>query len=663
MPTYGKIKVNTLTYDASGTATDVPISTIATDTDLALKANLAGPTFTGTINGASLILSGDLTVNGSTTTIDTTTLQVEDKNIQIGKVSTPSNATADGGGITLLGGSDGDKTINWVNSTDAWTFSENINIAANKKLGIGGANYGTSGQVLTSGGSGAAPTWSNLPAAGATIDLVADGAIAAGKAVIVNSSGKAEQVKFQATMQNSGPSIYIGQTTFQNNEIHSSDICYDPDLSTTLDKSVFWMIYRHTADSAKMKLKAALGSGWPQDLGDTVELNSSGATSIGSESIAYDTHNDKVICAYRANNKLNMRTATVTGTASSAITLNTEVELYNGGYDPRIAYASNGKFLVIYKVSSSSYEAKVGTIASNGTITFGTAAAWLSGSEAFRICVSYGSNIDKFLIAYAKASDSQHGYCRVATISGTSVSYGTEVEFENVNCEAIDVDWDTKNQKFVVIYASDSTQYLYARQGTVSGTSISFGNATQISGNFGATNCKLAFSPLSNTFLATYKKSTNSNRMSARNFEINGSGFTVASTEATNLSPDALTQKYGLAVPTLVDSNEAYLFAGYTMAKASNGDGLVARLNYMDPGSNLTSTRNNFVGFAPSAVNDGATGTFNLPGNTVGNQSGLTAGSGYALTNDGTLGAANSLTNSNVGITALTSTTGIIRGY
>ena len=30
------------------------------------------------------------------------------------------------------------------------------------QLGIGGANYGTSGQVLTSGGSGSAATWSTI---------------------------------------------------------------------------------------------------------------------------------------------------------------------------------------------------------------------------------------------------------------------------------------------------------------------------------------------------------------------------------------------------------------------------------------------------------------------------------------------------------------------
>ena len=57
-------------------------------------------------------------------------LDVEDKNITIGKVSSPSDSTADGGGLTLKGATD--KTWNWVNSTDAWTSSEHIQVAAGK---------------------------------------------------------------------------------------------------------------------------------------------------------------------------------------------------------------------------------------------------------------------------------------------------------------------------------------------------------------------------------------------------------------------------------------------------------------------------------------------------------------------------------------------------
>ena len=84
----------------------------------------------GTISG-NLIVSGDLTVNGSTTTIDTTTLTVEDKNIELGKVSTPTDTTADGGGITLKGATD--KTFNWIDATDSWTSSEHIAIEGNTK--------------------------------------------------------------------------------------------------------------------------------------------------------------------------------------------------------------------------------------------------------------------------------------------------------------------------------------------------------------------------------------------------------------------------------------------------------------------------------------------------------------------------------------------------
>lgn len=45
--------------------------------------------------------------------------------------------------------------------------SERMRIGPSGQIGIGGANYGTSGQVLTSGGSGAAPSWAN-PSGGIT---------------------------------------------------------------------------------------------------------------------------------------------------------------------------------------------------------------------------------------------------------------------------------------------------------------------------------------------------------------------------------------------------------------------------------------------------------------------------------------------------------------
>ena len=141
-----------------------PVST-AQQTALDLKANLASPTFTGTVAAAALTLSGDLTVNGTTTTINSTTLTVDDKNIVLGDVATPSDVTADGGGFTLKGATD--KTFNWVDATDAWTSSEDLNLLTGKVYKINGTSVlsgttlgsGVTGSSLTSVGTITSGTW------------------------------------------------------------------------------------------------------------------------------------------------------------------------------------------------------------------------------------------------------------------------------------------------------------------------------------------------------------------------------------------------------------------------------------------------------------------------------------------------------------------------
>lgn len=92
-------------------------------------------------NTGTVVIKGDLQVDGTTTTINSTTLSVDDKNIELGSVTTPTDTTADGGGITLKGTTD--KTFSWVNATDAWTSSEHIAIAAGKNLIVNGQSSGS----------------------------------------------------------------------------------------------------------------------------------------------------------------------------------------------------------------------------------------------------------------------------------------------------------------------------------------------------------------------------------------------------------------------------------------------------------------------------------------------------------------------------------------
>ena len=132
--------------------------------------NLAtGNTSLGVTTAASLTVTGDLIVNGTTTTINSTTLTVDDKNLELGSIASPTNVTADGGGITLKGATD--KTFNWVNATTAWTSSEHIAQAAGKTHIFTGA---TSGTITLTPAAVAGTTTLTLPATTGTLVTTGD---------------------------------------------------------------------------------------------------------------------------------------------------------------------------------------------------------------------------------------------------------------------------------------------------------------------------------------------------------------------------------------------------------------------------------------------------------------------------------------------------------
>lgn len=115
--------------------------------------------------GNTLTVTGDLVVNGNTTTLNTSTLTVEDKNVVLANVATPTDTTADGAGISVLG--DTTKTFNWVDATDAWTSSEHLNLLSGKAFYINGTSVlnattlgsGVTGSSLTSVGTIGTGVW------------------------------------------------------------------------------------------------------------------------------------------------------------------------------------------------------------------------------------------------------------------------------------------------------------------------------------------------------------------------------------------------------------------------------------------------------------------------------------------------------------------------
>jgi hypothetical protein len=123
---------------------------------------------TGDFTG-NVTVGGNLTVNGTTTTINSTTLSVDDKNIELGSIASPDNTTADGGGITLRGTTD--KTVIWDAANTNWTSSEHWNLATGKTYKIANVT------LLSPTGLGSTVVNSNLQTVGTLTSLASSGDI------------------------------------------------------------------------------------------------------------------------------------------------------------------------------------------------------------------------------------------------------------------------------------------------------------------------------------------------------------------------------------------------------------------------------------------------------------------------------------------------------
>jgi hypothetical protein len=80
--------------------------------------------FTGTTTVADLTVTGDLTVDGTTTTINSTTLNVDDINITVASGAADA-AAANGAGLTVDGAN---ATFNYASSGDKWTMNKDLDI-------------------------------------------------------------------------------------------------------------------------------------------------------------------------------------------------------------------------------------------------------------------------------------------------------------------------------------------------------------------------------------------------------------------------------------------------------------------------------------------------------------------------------------------------------
>ena len=658
-----------------------------------------GVSITGALTvSTDATITGDLTVSGTTTTINTQTLDVEDKNVVIGKVSSPSDTTADGGGWTLKGASD--KTFNWVNSTDAWTSSEHIHLGDNKKLLVGtgsdlsiyhdGTNSridnGTGAFILrttgsflvqNSGGSevlidadidGAVSLYHNnakkiettsggINVTGAiqvngaalstapTFTATASGTIAADKSLILKTDGKVEQIAETSVSAAQGSEVLPGSTSQNKDYVETFSMGTNRFLAT-------WI---RTGDSNKLYGAIGTVTGTTIVYGSEVRISNHTNTRENTVCACYDSSLDVGYIMFQAGSATQMRGIgfTFSGTGSSATFTQHSTQWSNGGTARQMRCVSDqkGGIYMFYGADSSAPKARCATLASNGAVTAGTEISTF-GSANYNnyntADLAYDSAADR--VAVVRNNGGQDTDAAILSRSGTLASYsgGASLQGQTRGSEAgVRVIYDTKNDQFLLIFRTYAAGSNNETEGTTFYTNAGKNGWTLGSARFVLSNNRF------DDQQADYSES------------LQKAFFFMQNDSAGNTSVITLTGTGGQGGTYSASMDVAFSYNCSSVAGAalSNGKIVLGQRNSSNrfatkvwqiayTATNLES--DNFIGFSAGSYSDGDTATVKIDSNTT-TQSSLTPVKTYYIQRDGTLGIA-AATPSVLGGIALSST-------
>jgi hypothetical protein len=201
---------------------------------------------------------------------------------------------------------------------------------------------------------------------------------------------------------------------------------------------------------------------------------------------------------------------------------------------------ANDKVVLFYTTGGIGLVA-VGTI-SGTTITFGTGVNFNGTSQSDFMGASFDVNAGKVLVTYKNASNSNYGTASVGTVSGTSISFGTATVFDSVSTAKTSCCYDSTSQKNIIAYTlNGSGYYSKAVVGTISGTGISFGSVVTVEASDNYEYIVCVYDPDQNKTVVVVTSNTNSNTtcyvgtVSGTSISF-GSGVTLQSFPATGLS-------------------------------------------------------------------------------------------------------------------------------
>jgi len=415
-----------------------------------------------------------------------------------------------------------------------------------------------------------------------------------------------------------------------------------------------------------------------QKAGSPTDASSADVDSSRATAIAYDSTNNKVLYVY---NTADPTMSAVVGTVSgNSISFGTPVNVVSSGaQSATVCFDSNaGKFAIMFRdYTASGISAIVATI-SGTSVSFGSKATVDSEPAA----VGVGAAIfdpDQNAIIYARMGTSNHGRISAGAISGTSISWGSTVEYSTDYVEnnlSFDLTYDTSANKTILVYKrliNNTSGDIYYRTVTTSGTSISLGTQRVLyasTSTYAEPRC--VYSPAANkTFFAYAQGSSLETVVGTLSGDTFSFGTTNSNISGTPVSGTAYHRLYNYNPDTeeIIESSIYYYgtaqTANYkivgtnhyaqTYVNIVEGLGTTAADHLgtcYDTGSNkmVISFRDdaksdkpqalvydpavptNWVGLASEAISNGASGKVTIIGGINTGQSGLVAGVPYKVT-------------------------------
>ena len=475
-----------------------------------------------------------------------------------------------------------------------------------------------SGVVTATSFHGDASQLTNLPAAGSSLEATASGTLSDGSTVIVNADGTVSVVAQTGSASPSAGS----EVTYNSAAATYNSAAYDSSTGKVV------ISYRDQGNSYYGTAVVGTVSGTSISFGTPVVFESA---SIYYTTTVYDTANQKIVIAYSDNGNSQRGTAIVGTVSGTSISFGSPVIFNSAGRtdEMKAVYDStNQKVVIAYAdyANSARGTAIVGTV-SGTSISFGSSVVFESAVAGY-ISPVYDSANGKVVIAYQDGANSYHGSAIVGTVSGTSISFGSSVLFNTATTYWIASTFDSANNKVVIAYRDQgNSAYGTAIVGTVSGTSISFGSESVFES--ATTNAISAtFDSSKGKVVIAYNDYWNSEYGNAVVGTVSGTSISFGSPVVYNSGGST----YDVTI-TFDSTNNRSVIAYRDSANNQYGTAVVFAANTLS--TNLTAE--NFIGISNGAYSDGQTATIQLIGSVDDAQSSLTPGQKYYVQTDGTL--------------------------